>query len=104
MWELHALPRLVAVSHLLERYCPNCTNPLRWISHVTELAESDPEDTFFHFARGIYRQAERNNGNTCKVRREAGATVFTLQSRLRRLYIWYRHVEKTNAHQVLNIM
>ena len=36
---------------------------------VTELVEGDPEDTFFHFVNGIWREAEAT-GNIGKVRTE----------------------------------
>lgn len=46
-------------------------NALRLVLFVAELVEADPEDTFFHFVSGIWREAEAR-GDTCKVRRDMG--------------------------------
>ena len=47
---------------------PNALRGLLLIC-AAELVEGDPEDTFFHFVNGIWREAEAT-GNTCKVRAE----------------------------------
>eukprot|EP00904_Undaria_pinnatifida_P008770 jgi/Undpi1/5022/HiC_scaffold_19.g08374.m1 len=36
-------------------------------ARLQELTDADPEDVFFRFASGIYREVEANDGNTCKV-------------------------------------
>lgn len=51
---------------------PSVPNALHCVPRVIELMEADPEDTFYHFASGLWREVESHNGDTCKVREDMG--------------------------------